>query len=108
MITNGEITIWSDVYNPEKRMNTWKRVYSGPVSMQWDTNVTVVNNGIESADVIKIRIPTDDFIDIKNGSKVAAPKADEITPPPDAKIVIGFADNRKGSHKMHHWKVVCK
>lgn len=105
MITNADITIFHKGYDPATRLNTWGSKYFANVSMQNDTKVNVLGDGLKSANIVKVRIPTTENIDIANGDKVVLGNASVLSE--KAYTVIGFADNRKGSPNMHHWKVIC-
>lgn len=114
MITNADMTLYHAGYDPATRDDCYTRRYFDRVSLQEDVKVTVLDNGLKSANVIQIRIPISDDIKIANGDKVVIGQCDEPEPPQDTKdspydvyTVIGYADNRKGSAFMWHWKVVC-
>ena len=108
MITNGGVTLWhSGGYDKVTRMDKPSvRQFFPQASIQKDVKVTV-NDGLQSADVLKIRIPGSTGIQIKNGDRLMLGKCMEAEPPNEAYTVVGFADNRKGSPEMHHWKVIC-
>lgn len=106
MITNAGITIFNKGHDPTTRMDAWTKAYYPEVSCQKDIKVNVLDNGLKSADVIRIRIPTDGEVIISNGDKVVLGTTSENKPPKDAHTVIGYADNRRGSLK--HWKVICQ
>lgn len=108
MITNGGVTLWHcGGYDKTTRMDLPPiRQYFPAVSIQKDIKV-IADNGLKTADVLKIRIPTEADIQIKNGDKLMPGEHNEQEPPGNAFTVTGFADNRKGSPAVRHWKVVC-
>lgn len=107
MITNTEITLYHAGYDPVTRDDCYTRTYYARASLQEDVKVSVLDNGLKSANVVKIRVPTADDMVISNGDKIIARRCDDEIPPDGAYTVIGYADNRKGSRQMWHWKVVC-
>lgn len=113
MLTQTDVTIWHVGYDKETRMDTVKQVYQGRASCQSDMVVSVEDNmksaggGLKSADVIKLRIPTDAELEIKNGDRLVLALSNEDTPPKDAYTILHFADNRKLSRRMWHWKIIC-
>ena len=108
MITQGGITLWHDAGDDkETRMELPAvRQYFPHASIQKDIKA-VVDNGLKTADVVKIRIPGDMEIQIKNGDRLMLGEHDESEAPQEAFTVVGFADSRKGSPAVRHWKVVC-
>lgn len=108
MITQTSMTLFHEGIDPMTRMETHKKQFFPNVSMQKDIVSTITDGGLKSANVIKIRVPVGFSIDIKNGDKVVIGECSDTTPPAEkSHTVIGYADNRKGSSKMWHWKVVC-
>ncbi len=107
MITQGAVTLWHSFVG-ENRMPEYRRTVFPEASIQEDVMVQVTEGGIKGASVVKIRIPTDAALEIKNGDRVFIGISEEVRPPEKGTYaVMGFADNRKGSPRMHHWKVVC-
>lgn len=106
MLTQTDVTIWHYGHDEATRMGTVKMVYQGRASCQADM-VASVEDGLKAADVIKLRIPTEEMLDIKNGDRVVLEKSDAQTPPTDAYTILHFADNRKLSRPMRHWKLIC-
>lgn len=109
MITQGGVTLWhSGGYDADTRMDSPSvRQYFPEASIQKDIKTTVTDGGLKTADVVKIRIPGDGDIQIKNGDRLMVGEHSEAEPPNDAFTVVGFADNRKGSPAVQHWKVIC-
>lgn len=107
MITNITVTLWRQGYDKASRMDVWERQVFPEASLQRDCKVQVKDGKLEGADAVRLRIPTDRNISIACGDKVSLGSCPGPEPPPDALTVIGFADNRKGSRRMWHWKVVC-
>ena len=106
MIAQGAVTLWH-MYVGEKRMPAYRRTVFPEASIQADVKAEVTEGGLKTADIIKLRIPTTESIDIQNGDAVFLGES-EADRPPDKGVytVVGFADNRKGSLGMHHWKVI--
>lgn len=110
MITNGSVTLWHcGGYDEVTRMDKPSvRQFFPAAAIQKDIKITVNNGeGFQTADVVRIRIPTAAAIHIKNGDRVALGAVRSSEPPDDAFTVRGFADNRKGAPPMWHWKVIC-
>ena len=59
MITNADITIYNHYYDKETRLDKWHRTIIYGVHFYVDHKVSVGDNGLNSADVYKIRIPGD-------------------------------------------------
>lgn len=107
MITITGITLFHRGYDRETRMDSYQKQFFPDCSMQKDNVVTLTEGGLKSADVVKIRIPTLEEILIKNGDKIVIGACESAAPPKEsAYTVTGFADNRKGSKQVQHWKVV--
>ena len=108
MITQTSMTLFHEGFDTSTRMEMHKKQFFPNVSMQKDIVSNITDGGLKSANVIKIRIPISITVDIANGDKVVLGECDDTTPPAEkSHTVIGYADNRKGSPKMWHWKVVC-
>lgn len=108
MITNTAVTIYHETYDKARRMDAYEVMYYPAASLQEDVKITVLQDGPRTDNLVKIRIPTTDNIKIKNGDRVVCGRCTAAEPPDDAYTVVGFADNRKGSKPMQHWKVVCQ
>lgn len=106
MITDAAITIWHKSYNAVTRLWDWEP-YFFEASVQIDNKSTVLDSGLKAENVVLLRIPTADDICLANGDRVLIGKSNSVKPPDDAYTVIGFADNRKGSQNVRHWKVIC-
>ena len=107
MITITGITLFHRGYDRETRMDVYQKQFFPACSMQKDNVVTLTEGGLKSADVVKIRIPTLEEIIIKNGDKLVIGFCESAAPPKESAYnVTGFADNRKGSKQVQHWKVV--
>lgn len=77
MLTNTDITIYNREYDPETRLDSWKRVYVPEAWWYKNEKASITTNGLKSADVYTIRIPDtsitlkkDDYI-VKGNSNVA-------------------------------------
>lgn len=108
MLTNGAITIYHAQDDKETRMDTYVREYFPEVSVQKDIQAVVLESGLRADDVIRVRIPTSDALQLSNGDRVVLGACDRDLPPENAHTVIGFADNRKGSRDVWHWKLVLR
>lgn len=106
MITNDVITLWHRGYNQSFRMDEWVLIGTFPASVQKDHIVTPQDKGIASSDTVRVRIPIADELPIKNGDKAIIGASEDEKPPQNAHTVLAFADNRKGSRAVRHWKVV--
>ena len=106
MLTQTDITIWHIGYDKATRMDTAKMVFKGRASCQADMVVSL-ENGLKSADVIKLRIPTGETLEIANGDRLVLELSTASTPPNDAYTILHYADNRKGSRPMWHYKIIC-
>lgn len=77
MLTNADITIYNREYDPETRLDSWKRVYVPEAWWYKNEKASITTNGLKSADVYTIRIPDtsivlkkDDYI-VKGNCNVA-------------------------------------
>ena len=59
MITNADITLYNHYYDKNTRLDKWKKTVIRGVHFYVDHKVSVGDNGLNSADVYKIRIPVD-------------------------------------------------
>ncbi len=107
MITQGAVTLWHS-YVGENRLPVYKRTVYPAASIQADIKTEVTEGGLKSADILKIRIPTMEKLEIQNGDRIFIGASEEERPPQSGvHTVVGFADNRKGSPRVWHWKVIC-
>lgn len=108
MICNAGVTLWHNGgYDKETRMDLPPiRQYFPRAAVQKDIKV-IADKGLQTADMLKIRIPTEAEIKIANGDKLLPGEHTEAEAPGNAFTVTGFADNRKCSANMRHWKVIC-
>lgn len=102
------ITIYHHAVNATTRLKEWTSRQYDRVTSQTDIKVSVLQGGMEAANVVKLRIKTQEVIAIALTDKVVIGLEYSPTPPDDALTVIGFADNRKGSLNTWHWKVMCQ
>ena len=110
MITNGGVTLWhAGGYDKKTRMELPPvRQYFPQASIQKDIKMSIdIGAGFRTADSLRVRIPGTVDIQIKNGDRLIVGESTAAEPPDDAFTVKGFADNRKGSAPMWHWKVIC-
>lgn len=59
MITNADITLYNHYYDKGTRLDKWKKTVIHGVHFYVDHKVSVGDNGVNSADIYKIRIPVD-------------------------------------------------
>ena len=57
MTTNADVTVYNAYLDPETRLETYHRTAIKGVWFYVDNKVTVDSDGLNSADVFKIRIP---------------------------------------------------
>lgn len=77
MLTNTDITIYNREYDPETRLDSWRRVYVPEAWWYKNEKASITTDGLKSADVYTIRIPDtsitlkkDDYI-VKGNCNVA-------------------------------------
>lgn len=131
MITNADITIYNHKYNKETRLDDWNKTIIQGVHFYVDNKVALDENGVKSADIFKIRIPSNSFCEktylpedeytsvsdvssywtLQDGDYVVRGKCDmDIAKPADLKKihkqcckVVSWSDNRFGS--TPHWRI---
>lgn len=108
MNTQAYITLWHKTLNSVTRMHEWTRRGFEYVNVHVEDKIAFFEKGVESADVVRIRISTDEALDISVGDRVCIGNEIAVTPPNEAYTVMGFADNRRGAGYGWHWKVICK
>ena len=59
MLTNATITVYNHRYDSLTRFDTWHRTVIENVHVYVDHKASVGDSGLNSAEVYKIRIPTD-------------------------------------------------
>ena len=57
MLTNTDITIYNREYDPETRLDSWRRVYVPEARWYKNEKASITSDGLKSADVYTIRIP---------------------------------------------------
>lgn len=60
MITNATITIYNHKFDEASRLDTWERTILQNVHVYVDHRTKLMESGLKSADVYKIRIPADE------------------------------------------------
>lgn len=106
MITNAAVTLWHKSVDKASRMDVYQRTVFPAVSLQPDLITVLTEGGVKSANVLKIRIPTREEITVSNGDRLMIGVREETSPPAEADTVMAWADNRKGTKAMWHYKVV--
>ena len=56
MLTNTDITIYNREYDPETRLDSWRRVYVPEAWWYKNEKASITTDGLKSADVYTIRI----------------------------------------------------
>ena len=59
MITNADVTVYNRIGGDSTHYDTWIRTVLHGVHVHVDHKTAVTDNGLKSAEVYKIRIPTD-------------------------------------------------
>jgi hypothetical protein len=107
MLTDRDgFTLFHRGYDPATRMERYTASYFERASVQMQNQAMVTNGGLKAANVIRVRIPTEEALTIANGDKAVIGKCEADVPPAGAYTVLGFADNRRGSLAVRHWKVI--
>ena len=131
MLTNATITVYNRGYDPLTRFDTWHRTVIENVHIYVNHKASVGDSGLNSAEVYKIRIPTDvenadQYLPPEEYAKLKDPEEhwtiqiedqivlgeydQEIERPADLKNVrlrhckvLSWSDNRFGG--LPHWKI---
>lgn len=129
MIANADITIYNRVYDKEAKQDRWYRTIIRGVHVYVNHKTAVSDNGLNSAEVYKIRIPIDvgnvnaylppeEYVldpernwTIQNDDHVVIGECHtEIERPADLKTVFkkhckitSWSDNRFGT--LPHWRI---
>lgn len=61
-IQNADLTLYHKVYDPATRTDRWTRAQHKGVSWHGGQNVTVLQDGLKTADVYTVRIYTGDKV----------------------------------------------
>lgn len=104
-VKNGSVTL----YHYDENTEVYLQAYFESVSVFLDNKVITNDRGLTADDVLKIRIYTDEAIAIDKDDRLVLGRAETAIPPKTGTYkVIGFSDNRRGSKKMWHWRVLAK
>lgn len=129
MYTNADITIYNRKFQKDTRLDEWYRTVIRGVYFYVDNKVSVGDNGLNSADVYKIRIPEDAkcesvYIPEHEYANMVNPKGYwtlqegdyivngacvmDISKPADLEglrkcKILSWSDNRHG--RLPHWRV---
>lgn len=79
MIANADITIYNRKYNKETRLDDWQRTVIRGVHFYVNNKVSLVESGLKSADVFKIRIPEDAEFDKEYLSEDEYARAEDVS-----------------------------
>ena len=77
------------------------------VSTQIAANSNISSKGFVPNSKVVLRIPTYSNLNISPGDRVVADEISAASPPHDSFSVLSVTDNRRGSRKVRHLKVVC-
>ena len=104
------ITLYHASVDEESRTETYQKTYfpKASVYQQVSMDTRRSKNGPWPEWETVIRIPTEEKIDIALGDRLVLGCSSEESPPEKSMQVCGFADNRRGSRNVWHWKVVCR
>lgn len=131
MLANADITIFNKRYNEETRLDEWQRTLIFGVEWYGKQAVSVSDNGLLMANQYIVRIPLAsapkgktflapekcaaqnsnalvDFWTLQSGDVVARGLVDADDPkniPGEHFLVTGWADNRRGSPFVQHWRI---
>lgn len=113
MITNADVTIYNKRVDKKTRQTVYVRTILRDVHWYTDQKVSVGEKGLNSADVIKIRVPTEErqeiFVEPAEYARLEDPTGywteDEITRDTELKsrgylagVILSHSDNRRGSN----------
>lgn len=79
MITNADVTVYNRISGDSTHYDTWNRTILHGVHVYVDHKTAVTDNGLKSAEVYKIRIPTD----IPEAGQYLAPEEYAVVENPD-------------------------
>lgn len=77
MLTNTDITIYNRKYDPESRLDTWKRTYVPAAWWFKQEQSSITTEGLRIADVYTIRIP-DTSIALKKDDYIVKGNCDVV------------------------------
>lgn len=112
-MTNASCTIYHKSYDKVSRLDVWSSIQYPAVAWRGKQAASVSPDGLSTADVYTVRVPTTDEIVVAPGDWVVQGLVDDaITGPAQltAKyqncfVVTAARDNRYGSSVMHHWRL---
>ena len=112
MLTNADITIYHESYNPETRLKEWEPTQYPGVNWYGKQAVSVADNGLNTADSYIVRIPTDKPVTVATGDLVVKGLVTEQITSPSQLVkkyecftVTAVRDNRRGLPIMQHWRI---
>lgn len=100
---NGGVTI----YHYDAESGNYKREQYTRASIYHGTRTAPQEGGFVSAGYCRIRIPTSESIEISTDDYVFLGLTDEPIDKGRCMKVSAFADSRRGSKNMHHWRIEC-
>ncbi|MBQ3226052.1 MAG: hypothetical protein IJB48_03230 [Clostridia bacterium] len=110
MITNGDITVYHAEIDAETRKEVFKRQIIKNVSIYktYEEERRHSQDGPWRSRECIIRVPQSEALVLAIGDRVVFGLTDEPVPSVDSLIVNGFSDNRRGSKRMWHYKIICR
>ncbi len=103
MNTNGSVTLFH--YDSDKE--EYIRSFFPEASVYYEHKSAPSEKGVVYDNTVIIRIPTPDSITVKKNDYLMIGNADKLQREEALKI-IGYTDNRRGSHRMQHWRFDCE
>ena len=108
MKTKGSATLWHRSPEESTRMDCWERIGLGEVHFFLKTLTGLCEGGVQTEDVLIVRIPTEGALQAAVGDRLCLGDSQAATPPGDCYTVTGVWDNRTGTPAVRHWKLLCK
>lgn len=112
-IRNADCTLFHKEWDEEARRDVWSCIQLPGVSWYSQKGISIGTTGETADDTIVIRIYTQDALAVDTGDIIAPglvtaqvnSSADVLRQFPDSVKVLRVRDNRRGSPRMHHWRI---
>ena len=110
MIVTCGVTLYHACVDQESRMERYEKTYFPKASVYQQVSMKHRRNknGPWAQWDTVIRIPVCEEIALAVGDRLIFGSSAGDIPPEKSLQVCEFADNRRGSKKVQHWKVVCQ
>lgn len=110
MIASCGVTLYHVCVDKESRTECYQKKYfpKALIYQQVCMDSKRSKNGPWTEWETIIRIPMSDEIEVAVSDRIVLGSGSETVPPETSMQVCGFADNRRGSRCVQHWKVVCR